>query len=132
MLHTIDFETEPDRVVVRTFGTADVAGFRAMSESVVADGRFLPGMPILLDHSHLDASRLTAEDVQEISEHVLSLSDRLGGSSVAVIAADAVTQMKALASIEQLEGAGAAIKPRVFDYLAEGTAWLRGRPCHQP
>jgi hypothetical protein len=120
--HRIEFVGEPDGVIIHTFGLADVAGFNAMNADLTSDERFTAGMPILVDHSNLDAGRLSEEDIRKISLDVVELSDRLGPSPIALIASDAVTRLATSSSVEQ--AASAAVRPRIFDTLGEGIVWL--------
>jgi hypothetical protein len=120
--HKIKYVGEPDGVIIQTFGLADVAGFKAMNADLTSDERFTAGMPILLDHSSLDAGRLSAEDIRAIALDVVEHSERLGPSPIALIASDAITQLAARSSVEQ--AASADLRPRIFDTLADGIVWL--------
>lgn len=93
MRHTIHFVDHPDGVIIHTFGRATVEGFRALNDALTSDARFRPGMQMLVDHTHLDASRLAASEIDEIGRHLLTLADRIGASPIALIAADALTRL---------------------------------------
>lgn len=64
----MDFEITfgPEWVEVKTSGTATLEGFRAFSEAVAADPRWPPGKKLLIDHSDLDLSKLSAEEIAEL------------------------------------------------------------------
>jgi hypothetical protein len=123
MRHTIEFVSDPDGVIVHTFGRGDVEGFRAMNEELLGDPRFEPGMRILIDHSNLDVSSLTTDEIEEIGRYILSVAERIGTSPVALIASGAVTRLAAEASIGH--AVEAAFRPRLFDALADGIRWLQ-------
>jgi hypothetical protein len=86
MRHTIEFVENPDGVIIHTFGRPDVEGFRVLNDDLLSDARFRPGMQILVDHTQLDATELTVSEIDEISNHVLTLADRFGSSPIAAIA----------------------------------------------
>jgi hypothetical protein len=55
-------------VVVTTAGEASPAGFAEGRARLLADPRLQPGMSLLIDHTHLDVSKLTTDDVRIVSE----------------------------------------------------------------
>lgn len=105
MRHSIEFADNPDGVIIHTFGRANAEGFRALNDALVSDARFRPGMQILVDHSQLDASRLTGSEIEEIGRHLLTLADRIGPSPIALIASDALTRLATQASVESVQSA---------------------------
>jgi hypothetical protein len=122
MRHSIEFADNPDGVIIHTFGRANVEGFRALNDALISHPRFRPGMQILVDHSHLDASQLTVTEIEEIGTHLLTLADLIGPSPIALIASDALTRLATQASADSVQSA--ALNPVIFETFAEGIVWL--------
>ena len=70
----LNFGVTPEAAILTTSGVARVDDFRMMSEALVDNPRFRAGMPILIDHTSLDASVLTATDVRAIGEFVATVA----------------------------------------------------------
>jgi hypothetical protein len=70
-------DSVPELEVVAT-GPADMAGFTALIEVVLADPRFRPGMTALLDYSALDSTRLTGGDIRTLADIAARYDAQLG------------------------------------------------------
>jgi hypothetical protein len=119
----IDFGGDPQDVTITTSGRADLEGFERFNEALVSDPRYRPGMTILVDHSQLDASSLSPEEVEAIGNAVTRLADRIGPSLVAIVSGDRVTFGQAGISVAY--GPPGPIRIRVFYALEEALDWLR-------
>jgi hypothetical protein len=83
----IEFGADPPAdATVTTSGSADAPTFAMMNGALVGDERFVPGMSILVDHSALDTSGLSPEDIQDIARTFEGLGDRVGRADIAIVA----------------------------------------------
>ena len=65
MTYDVDFDdTGPFDVVVRASGAFNLNEFMDGRERILGDPRFRPGMNVLVDHSLLDLSSASTEDVR--------------------------------------------------------------------
>jgi hypothetical protein len=87
----VNFGLTPEAAILTTSGVARVEDFLEMSQALVEHPRFRAGMPILIDHTRLDASVLTATDIRAIGEFVATIGGKLGPSSIAVVVPDKLT-----------------------------------------
>jgi hypothetical protein len=118
----IEFGFTPEAAIVTTSGVACVADFRVMSEALVDHPRFQAGMPILVDHTSLDASVLTPTDVRAIGEFVATIGDRIGPSSVAVVVPDKLTF--GFVRMGEMRANQPQLNVSIFYSLAEAVQWL--------
>ena len=123
----MDFRVEfgadpPADVTVTTSGSADAPTFAVINGVLVGDERFVPGMSVLVDHSALDASRLSSDDVEQIARTFEGLGDRLGRASIAIVAPTLVVWGKTRQSITLVEETLA--RARVFRSKNDALGWL--------
>ena len=85
MQHEITFADEAFDVEIVTAGTADLPGFRAFVEEFSTSPSYRPGMNILVDHTHLDANRLTDADMRAIAALVIEFDAQIGSGSCAIV-----------------------------------------------
>ena len=115
-------EIEPGRVVVTTGGVADREGFTRFIDEIVDAPGFVPGMPVLVDHSNLDMHRLKTADMQAVADAVIYRNARIGRSVVAIVTPASVgygltRQFTAFADL-------ADIQVRIFGSRREAEDWL--------
>jgi hypothetical protein len=118
----IEFGFTPEAAIVTTSGVARVEDFRKMSEALVDDPRFEAGMPILIDHTSLDASVLTPTDVRAIGEFVATIGDRIGPSSIAVVVPDKLTF--GFVRMGEMRANQPQLNVSIFYSLPEAVQWL--------
>ena len=123
MEYVIEFVADPDGVVLTTSGRADVAEFERMNDELLADPRFVPGVPILVDHSGLDTRTLSTEDAVAVGRVVERLRSKLGSSPIAIVVADRHGFDRACESIP--EGTPPQLEVEVFYVIRDGIDWLR-------
>lgn len=120
--HTIAFGGAPQDVLVTTRGCATVDGVNSYLEELVSDPRYRAGMLILMDHTDLDVSSLSADDTRSIAAHAVSLGDRLGSPLIAHVTptpeAFGVTRMT------RAYAEDAASRSRVFYTRDAALVWL--------
>jgi hypothetical protein len=126
MEYVIEFVTEPAGVILTTNGRADLAVFERMNDELLADPHFVPGMPILVDHTDLDTQALSTEDAVAIGRSVERLRSKLGSSPVAIVVADRHGFERAGESIPG--GPPPQLEVEVFYALRDGIDWLRSVP----
>jgi hypothetical protein len=120
---SITFGAHPKAAVITTFGVARVDDFREMSQALIDDPRFRPGMPILIDHSSLDASVLAAADVRAIGDFVATIGDRIGASSIAVVVPDKLTF--GFVRMGEMRANQPQLNVQIFYALPEAVQWLQ-------
>jgi hypothetical protein len=119
----IEFGFTPEAAILTTSGVARVADFRKMSEALVDHPQFQAGMPILIDHTDLDASVLTPTDVRTIGEFVATIGDRLGPSSIAVVVPDKLTF--GFVRMGEMRANQPQLNVSIFYSLPEAVQWLQ-------
>jgi hypothetical protein len=122
--YTIEFGAEPALDVnISTHGAADVAAFARLDEDLVSDTRFVPGMFVLIDNSKLDTTNLQLEEIRAIAGHFEKLGDRIGQTTIAIVAGSAATY----GQLRQLVALASATLARVSVFTSgeEAVAWLR-------
>ena len=120
MDYTLDFAD--DRVTITTAGAIDLPTVETLMHELVDDARFTPGMPILADHSALDAHSLSTLDARDLGHLFVDLGGRLGRSPLAAVVPDAVTY--GLARVAQAYAGDAPPRLALFYSRAEAEAWL--------
>jgi hypothetical protein len=118
----IEFGFTPEAAILTTSGVARVEDFRTLSEALVDHPRFQAGMPILVDHTSLDASVLTPTDVRAIGEFVATIGDRIGPSSIAVVVPDKLTF--GFVRMGELRANQPQLDVGIFYSLPEAVQWL--------
>jgi hypothetical protein len=114
-------------VICRSFGAASVQDFVDSAEALTSDPGWRPGMDTITDHTHLDASRLTASDIEQIAGGESEYSDEIGQGRNAVVIGHYSPVTYGLARMFE-----AYIEPlteatfRAFWTLDEALVWLRG------
>jgi hypothetical protein len=119
-------------VVCRSSGAASADGFAALLSELAAQPEFGLGVRVLADHSELDASGISAGDIERIAE-VRAVSARGTGMRTALVAGSDSPARYGLARmfeayvVSQDDG---SIK--VFEDFGEGMAWLRALDSPSP
>jgi hypothetical protein len=83
--HEITFADDAADVVIVTSGEATLPGFRAHVVDLVTSAEYRPGMNILVDHTSLDANRLTPADMRAIADLVIEFDAQIGPGLCAVV-----------------------------------------------
>jgi hypothetical protein len=76
---------DPEDASVTTWGTATLEGLSAWVQEGFSDPRYRPGMRILVDHSRLDWSGISQEDVHKRVEHFAKAVIPAGRACAAVV-----------------------------------------------
>jgi hypothetical protein len=121
--HRVEFHEDPPIVAVITSGTADPAGWELFHDELLADPR-VEGRSLLIDHSELDVSSLSADAVRTIGRSVKSLSERLAPVRRAVVVTGGFRYGLARMARAEL-GPETEKMVQVFTSRSEALAWLR-------
>jgi hypothetical protein len=125
---TIEFGGTPEDVVVTTHGVATREGFVGFNTDLVSDPRWRAGMSVLLDHSDLDATQLTGEDVEGIAEFISTeLAARLGPVTTAIVFPDPYGRGVAAVSVQMLLSPQSTMRIRSFPSRELARDWLRAQ-----
>jgi hypothetical protein len=119
----LNFGLTPEAAILTTSGVARVEDFQMMSEALVDHPRFQLGMPILVDHTRLDASVLTETDIRAIGEFVATIGGRLGPSSIAVVVPDKLTF--GFVRMGEMRANQPQLNVSIFYSLPEAVHWLQ-------
>ncbi|HWJ44140.1 MAG TPA: hypothetical protein VNR63_02045 [Gaiellaceae bacterium] len=125
MEHAIEFSVDPAIALVRTLGRAEVDGWRRYHDELLADARYVPGMPMLVDHSGLDATRLTADQVRAIADVVASYEERLHHGPRAIVAPGPLRFGFGRMAQQRMDPAHTWTA--VFEHRADAERWLKQR-----
>jgi hypothetical protein len=122
MEYVISFDTDFGGVEIKTSGEADLAGLLGHATELARDERYVPGMPVLIDHSELDATSVPSADLASLGLHVTTLASRLGDSRVAVVVPNALAYGLGRTAQARQE---TQIDMRLVHSRAEALAFLR-------
>jgi hypothetical protein len=132
--YSIRFGGRPQDVTITTSGSASAQGLIGFVSDLVASPEFRPGMAVLVDHSDLDATTLSAGDVRRFADVVVRLDDRIGAAKVAILVPNAL--VFGFARMYELAAESAQVRSRVFYSREDALAWLReqlaGRALPEP
>ena len=121
----IEYGAEPQDVTITTSGIADVAGFGRLNSVLRSDPRFQADLTILYDLTKLDISRLSEQDIEEITDSITERDwDSLPGAVARIVPSPEAIDPARLA-IAHLGGKQS--RRRVFTSRDDGIAWLRAQ-----
>lgn len=120
----IVFDTDSELVFVRTWGAASLEGSSAYMRALVSDPRWRPEMDVLSDHSALDASYLTAGDIEALVGLFLPSVRAIGTGRRAIVAGSSLKfglgRMFEAYALKRL-----SFRTRVFTTVEDAFTWLR-------
>lgn len=123
--YSIRFGGVPQDVTITTSGLADADGLIGFVRDLVANPRFRPGMLILVDHMAIDASKLTGADVRAQADVVVSLAERLGPTTVAIVVPTPLTF--GYARMYEHHASETQLDTRVFYSRRDALEWLESK-----
>jgi hypothetical protein len=115
--HSIRFGEGPEDALIETSGRASMPGLDAVVTDLLSDGRYMPAMALLFDHTQLDWKELHAEDIVRRVHMPLKAADLIGPKRIAVVAAD-----PRIADVQPLRRDEPPWK--AFASVEDGRAWL--------
>jgi hypothetical protein len=120
--YTIDVLLDPPALAIRSAGAAVAADLLDV-DGFLADPRVREGLPILADHSELDVSALSTDDLREIGRGYRRLLEALGETPVAIVVSG--PEAFGLARMAEAYAGPPQPRQRVFYDRAEALEWLR-------
>ena len=109
-------------LVATTSGPAEADGWTRLHEAILAEPGFVPGMPILIDHTALDTNRVNADVARTIGELVRAYEGRESYSRIAIVAPETVSY--GFARMVQARADAAVRRTRVFWARDDALRWL--------
>ena len=117
---------DPSLVVCRTSGPASIEGYEAMMRALISDPKFRPGVGLIVDHTNVDISALTAADIEQAAD----LRTRLAGNVVPRAAGVVGPGSPMRYGLGRMFEAFVELQPgtdiTLFETVEEAKAWLRG------
>ena len=120
----ISFIDDPQIAVIKTSGCATLEGFDAFLEAMLSDPRWRPGMSILGDHSELDMSGLSSQDIENLVSSRLLRADAIGTGRLAIVAGESLTFGFGRVAEAYAENV-LPYRMNIFYTTDEALAWLR-------
>ena len=121
-VYRIEILEDPPHVAVTTSGDATVSSWARLHDGLRADPR-VKGLPLLIDHTALDATCLTMGDVRLIGELVADLDKDLHPPRRAVVVSSGVEFGLTRMCHQQL-GADLEARVRAFRTCEDALAWV--------
>jgi hypothetical protein len=125
----IEFVEGPFEVIVTTSGEATGDAFDEMRTAIFKDPRYTPGSSMLIDHTQLDMSGLSSDDIRRIADSDKGRYDADRPDRLVAI----VVQQKAWYGLARMwqahygDGDGAA-HTRVVTSREDAYEWAEGGP----
>jgi hypothetical protein len=123
MEFSIEFGGDPQDVTITASGAADPAAFVLMSDRLMSDPRFRPGLMFLIDVSAVDVTELPQSDVEEIAELGSVNTWHYPPRAVAMVATNPLTLAQTQVAIAHMGGRKSG--HRAFATRDEAISWLR-------
>lgn len=124
MEYEIVFDIDSELAIVRTSGAASLEGFSAYLQALVSDPRWRRGMDVLSDHTDLEASHVTAGDIEALVAIHVPYAHAIGPGLCAIVCGSSLkfglARMFDAYAYDQLP-----FRSRVFATIEEAFAWLR-------
>ena len=120
----ISFIDDAQIAMVKTSGRATLEGFDAFLEAMTSDPRWLTGMSILGDHSELDMSSMSAQEIENLVSARLLRASAVGAGRLAIVAGNPLT----FGFGRMFETYAEDVLPfrmRIFKKTDDALAWLR-------
>ncbi|MGD0272319.1 MAG: STAS/SEC14 domain-containing protein [Gaiellaceae bacterium] len=116
---------DPSLVVCRTSGVAEVKGYEELIRALTSSPEFGPEVRVLMDHTALDVSPITATDMEEIA----SLRARFAGEgktrSAVVVGSGSPLRYGLSRMFEGYVSSQVDFEIGVFEEFDEALAWLQ-------
>lgn len=121
-------EDGPADLTVVTSGVASVAGLRAFTAEALDDPRIRPRMRILIDHTNVDWSTMSTDDLRRRADDLSGHLIRLAGAHVAVVVGSSLGfgLQRMLQAFGDRDAQRARVAFRVFYSQADAESWLEG------
>jgi len=125
----MEFEIEwvdPSLVICRTSGLASVEGYEAMMRELTSDARFRPGVDLIVDHTNVDVSSLTAADIEQVAGLRARFAGNVAGRAAGVVGPGSPMRYGLGRMFEAYVDSRPGTNVTVFETVEEAIAWMRG------
>ena len=78
-------EYRDSHMVVKTSGDGDVESFKKMHSAVLDNDNWVPGTPVLIDHTAFNVGPLTVDNIRAIAMDVVMRAEQLGQARCAFL-----------------------------------------------
>ncbi len=123
---------EPSLVVCRTSGVASVAGYEAMMRALASDPQFRPGVDLIVDHTNVDVSELTAAEIERVADLRARFTGAVAARAAGVVGPASPMRYGLGRMFEAYITAQRGTGITVFETVEEAMAWLRGSDSAAP
>ncbi|MHB8059915.1 MAG: SpoIIAA family protein [Gaiellaceae bacterium] len=125
----MDFEItwiDTSLVICRTSGAASVEGYEAMMEALTSQPQFRPGIDLIVDHTNVDVSALTAAEIEQVAALRAHFVGDVTARAAGVVGPGSPLRYGLGRMFEAFLDSQPGSKIRVFETVEEAMAWLRG------
>ena len=125
----MEFEIEwvdPSLVICRTSGVASVEGYKAMMAALTERPQFQPGVDLIVDHTNVDVSALTAAEIEQVAGLRAQFAGNMAARAAGVVGAGSPLRYGLGRMFEAFTETQPGTKINVFETVEEAMTWLRG------
>jgi hypothetical protein len=112
-------------VICRTSGVASIEGYRAMMQALTSQPQFRPGVDLIVDHTSVDASALTAVEIEQVAGFRVHFTGTTAGRVAGVIGLDSPMRYGLARIFSAYIEAGGGTEIELFETIDEAVAWVR-------
>jgi hypothetical protein len=117
---------DPSLVICRTSGLASIEGYEAMMRALVSDPKFRPGIGLIVDHTNVDVSALTAADIEQVADLRARFAGNVAPRAAGIVGPGSPMRYGLGRMFEALVELQAGTDITLFETVEEAIAWLRG------
>jgi len=128
--YAITWGGDPEDVCLSPSGVARVRDLDAMLMEAVADPRWVDGMKVLFDYTHVDMSGLKPVEMELRARRITQLAESIGHQRMAVVV-EREADYKTARMIGFRLDSRVQFVAQVFMSLQEAREWLRTPPEHE-
>lgn len=123
---------DPSLVICRTSGVASVENYKDMMAALISEPQFRPGVDLIVDHTNVDVSALTAADIEQIAGLRARFAGDVAGRAAGVVGPGSPMRYGLGRMFEAYIDSQPGTKIRVFETVEKAMAWLRGTGSAAP
>jgi hypothetical protein len=117
---------DPSLVICRTSGSASIEGYEAMMRALVSDPKFRPGIGLIVDHTNVDLSALTAADIEQVADLRTRFAGGIAARAAGVVGPGSPMRYGLGRMFEAFVESQSGTDITLFETVEEAMAWLRG------
>ena len=123
MKYSFDFSNMPDFVQIKTGEFAVVDDFYKLLKDLTDSPHWVKGAAQIVDHRHLDLSKMTPENIKTIRSIVEFYSERLGNGKCGLVVKGDIAHLSAEFYTQSARDLHAEIG--IFSSIADAEKWIR-------